>query len=140
MKRTDTVLEPSQVMLERQVDLRQQPTLLLQNGGVLDLGTVLNLRLYNTVPTFESYAICRNYAAKLTVKVECAGKAFDADFKWKPVIVLPKEIERPEIAGDDESGKELSRASSMSVMSFGGAVELGAVIVEGVMEAVSNLS
>ena len=138
MKRFDQILEPSHVVLERKTDFTSTNTL-LDNGKALDLGALLNLRLYNTIPTFESYSICRNYAAKLKIKVECAGKTFDAEFKWKPVLVLPKAIEKMHGDKGDSDG-ELSRASSIGAMSFGEAVELGALIVETVTEAVSNLA
>ena len=138
MKRFDHVLEPSQVVLERKMDFSTTNTL-LEDGRTLDLGALLNLRLFNTILTFESYSICRNYAAKLKVKVECVGKTFDAEFKWKPVLVLPKAIEKLSSGNGDSEG-ELSRASSIGALSFGEAVELGVLIAQTVTEAVSNLS
>ena len=138
MKRFDQIVVPSHVVLERKMDFSTS-NIILEDGKVLDLGTLLNLRLYNTISTFESYSICRQYAAKLKVKVECVGKTFDAEFKWKPVLVLPKAIEKLH-KGSNGSEEELSRASSIGAMSFGEAVELGALIVETVGNAVSNLA
>lgn len=91
------------------------------------------------ITTFNSYSIRRSYGAHLTVKMACAGKQFVAKFKRRPVLLLPKEVDVPE-SEDGDPMKEPSRASSMSVISFGAAMEMGVGIVGAVADGLGALN
>lgn len=140
-KRWDSTVEPSSVVFSRQLLSETATTApVLKSDQVLDLGTMHNVNLAESklIPTFNSYSICRHYAAHVTVKVACAGKEFVAKFKWKPVVLLPQEVEMPE-SEDGDPFQDLSPASSISVLNFGAAAKVGAGIVEAVVEGLTDL-
>ncbi|KAL9119938.1 MAG: hypothetical protein Q9187_003503 [Circinaria calcarea] len=140
-KRWGYTVEPSSVVLSKRLISETATTAtVLKSDEVLDLGTMHNVTLAESklIPTFNSYSICRHYAAHLKVKVACAGKEFVAKFKWKPVVILPKEVEMPE-GGDGDPMEELSRASSMGVLSFGAKAEIGAGMVEAIADGFAEL-
>ena len=142
MKRHDVTVEPSSVVLSRHLVFETATTrTLLKSNEVIDIGATHKVALPDSklIPTFNSYSICRSYGAHLTIKMACVGKQFVVKFKWEPVVLPPQEVEAPE-SEDGDDMKALSRASSMSVLSFGGAVDIGVGIVGAVAEGLGALS
>lgn len=139
-KSRDSTVEPSKVVLSRHLLFETADTALKSNG-VVDIGAIHKVALpeLGLIPTFNSYSICRSYAAKLTVKMACAGKKFNARFKWTPVVLLSKEVEMPENGDGEPPMKELGKVSGMSVLSFGDAVEVGTGVTAAVATGLGAL-
>ena len=141
-RRLDVTMEPSEIVLRRHLPL--MTTTSLKDNEVVDIGAICNVGLLGVhlIPTFNSYSICRSYKAKLIVRVACAGKQFAATFQWKPVVVLPAEVDLP-LEEEEERGdqvKELGKATSTGVLDFGDAADVGIGIFEAVAEGVSAFS
>lgn len=109
---------------------------------VIDIGVLKKVALpkVKLIPSFNSYSLCKRSAAYLTVRMTCAGKEFFADFKWKPVTILPAEVETPD-DGDEESmgARGKAEASSLGVLEFGGAaLGVGLEILGQVSDVLGN--
>ena len=147
MLSSDVKAKPSRVVVERKwsFDGVRDLAPVMVSAGWVELGggaggKSLVLPEGGLVPTFCSYAVCRKYSAKLTVRVSCGEKVFVATFRWMEVVVLAKEVEVGEEDGDgDEDAKELGKAESISVLSVGDAVEIGGQIVNGVVGVLGAL-
>ncbi|MCJ1247615.1 hypothetical protein MMC30_004830 [Trapelia coarctata] len=135
----DVDTKPSAVVMERRLVVETPENtapLKLKDCEVVDIGTLYNLTLPKggVMPSFDSYAVSRRYAAHLTVKILCAGKKFEREFIWTPVVLLPVVLEGDE-SGDEGDIGALGKAEGIGVLEFSEAMEIGV----GILEVVGNV-
>ena len=126
---------PSTTLVHRVLTFAtKKPTLDLDS--FIDIGTMNRVGLpviSDKLPlaSFESYNICRTYAARLIVKIACAGKTFEAEFKWTPVLVLPAEVveEAVELRWDSYTGA-LGHSDDLGVLDMNDAAKMGLEIAK----------